>query len=127
MAAWIVHEKLIVGVTGQRSFLISESVSLTFLRFVGDSLLQKKVHKDLLESLDTRITRTRNFLEFFKPGINYHVVPINDVYGPTAVDHYIQALVVSKETLGGASSSTCIPLVKHSIISAENCVSRQIT
>lgn len=44
-------------------------------------------------------------MEFFKPGLVYDIVPIQDVYGPTAVDPNIQALVVSKETLSGASAS----------------------
>ena len=45
-------------------------------------------------------------MEFFKPGLVYDIVPIDDVYGPTAVDPNIQALVVSRETLAGASAST---------------------
>ena len=50
------------------------------------------------------------FLTSFKPGLEYHIVPIRDVYGPTAVDPNIQALVVSKETLsGGAASRLILP------------------
>ncbi|KAI5124568.1 hypothetical protein M0805_003088 [Coniferiporia weirii] len=85
MAAWISHEKVIVGVT-------------------DDKLLQKKSNKEVLEVLDIRIRRVREFMEFFKPGLFYDVVTIEDVYGPTAVDPNIQALVVSKETLAGASA-----------------------
>ena len=59
-----------------------------------------------MEPLDVRIERTRKFLEFFRPGLVYDFVPIDDVYGPTAVDANIHALVVSKETLGGAAAST---------------------
>jgi len=43
-------------------------------------------------------------LELFKPGLEYDIVPIKDVYGPTAWDPNIQALVVSKETLKGADA-----------------------
>ncbi|THH07294.1 hypothetical protein EW145_g3475 [Phellinidium pouzarii] len=85
MAAWIAHEKVIVGVT-------------------DDKLLQKKSNKEVLESLAVRIERVYHFMEFFNPGLIYDIVPIDDVYGPTAVDPNIQALVVSKETLGGASA-----------------------
>ncbi|KAL5533106.1 hypothetical protein ACEPAF_4882 [Sanghuangporus sanghuang] len=85
MAAWIANEKVIIGVT-------------------GDKLLQNKSNKEVLESLEVRMERVRRFMEFFKPGLVYDVVPIDDVYGPTAVDPNIQALVVSKETLAGASA-----------------------
>ena len=52
----------------------------------------------------------RSFLATFKPSLEYHIVPIQDVYGPTAVDPNIQALVVSKETLsGGAASQFILP------------------
>lgn len=63
----------------------------------------------VLEGISVRMQRVRSFLELFKPGLHYETVPINDVYGPTAWDPNIQALVVSKETLSGASSSRCIP------------------
>ena len=68
-------------------------------------LLVKKAHKDLLEGLSTRCDAVRNFLQLFKPGLIYEIVALTDVYGPTGWDPNIQALVVSKETLPGATSS----------------------
>ncbi|OJT09123.1 Phosphopantetheine adenylyltransferase [Trametes pubescens] len=85
MGAWIARRKLIVGIT-------------------GDALLGKKEHRSVLEPLPVRTARTRTFLELFRPGIVHDLVPINDVFGPTGWDADIQALVVSKETLSGASS-----------------------
>ncbi|KAF5358168.1 hypothetical protein D9756_001334 [Leucocoprinus leucothites] len=84
MAAWITSEKLIVGVT-------------------DDALLQNKVNKHVMEDISQRSNRVRGFLTFFKPDLVYNIVSINNVYGPTAWDPNIQALVVSKETLGGAA------------------------
>ncbi|KAI1794619.1 Nucleotidylyl transferase [Ganoderma leucocontextum] len=85
MGAWIAKEKLIVGIT-------------------DDSLLGKKLWKEVLEPLSVRTDRTRAFLELFKPGVEYFLTPLNDVYGPTGWDPNVQALVVSKETLSGAES-----------------------
>ncbi|TDL27410.1 Nucleotidylyl transferase [Rickenella mellea] len=85
MAAWIASEKIIVGVT-------------------DDALLGKKSNKEVMEKLPVRIDRVRQFLALFKPGLEYEIVPITDVYGPTGWDPNIQALVVSKETLNGASA-----------------------
>jgi phosphopantetheine adenylyltransferase len=59
-----------------------------------------------MENFAQRSKRVRAFLEFFKPSLVYDIVPINDVYGPTGWDPNIQALVVSRETLGGATEST---------------------
>jgi len=85
MAAWIADEKLIVGVT-------------------DDTLLTKKDNRDVLESLPERIRNVRLFLEIFKPSLVCDIVPIHDVYGPTATDTNIQALVVSKETASGGKA-----------------------
>jgi len=85
MGAWIARDKLIVGVT-------------------DDTLLKNKSFKEVLEPIAVRTARVRGFLELFKPGLYYDVVAISDVYGPTAWDPAIQALVVSKETLPGAAS-----------------------
>lgn len=42
----------------------------------------------------------------FRPDLEYELALLQDVYGPTAADPDIQALVVSKETLSGAAAST---------------------
>ena len=70
-----------------------------------DKLLRSKSNQEVLENLPTRINRVRRFLETFKPGLQYHLVPLDDVAGPTGVDPNIQALVVSKETINGADAS----------------------
>jgi pantetheine-phosphate adenylyltransferase len=46
-------------------------------------------------------------MELFKPRLVYDIVPIHDVYGPTATDPNIQALVVSKETASGGKAGKC--------------------
>ncbi|OBZ69225.1 Phosphopantetheine adenylyltransferase [Grifola frondosa] len=85
MGAWIARDKLIVGIT-------------------DDALLVNKAHREVLEPLPVRTARVRAFLELFRPGVFYDLVPISDVYGPTGWDPNVQALVVSRETLPGASS-----------------------
>jgi phosphopantetheine adenylyltransferase len=58
----------------------------------------------VLESLSERMRSVRQFLEMFKPSLVYEIVPIHDVYGPTAADPNIQALVVSMETASGGKA-----------------------
>lgn len=62
-----------------------------------------------MEPLSVRVEKVRAFLRFFKPGLEYDIVPISDVYGPTGWDPDIQALVVSGETLGGAEAGMFFP------------------
>ncbi|KAG2158463.1 uncharacterized protein EDB93DRAFT_671313 [Suillus bovinus] len=85
MAAWIASSKVIIGIT-------------------DDELLKNKSNKHVLQSMTVRIERTRSFLQFFRPDLEYEFVAIRDVYGPTGWDPNIQALVVSVETLAGAES-----------------------
>ena len=75
-----------------------------------DPLLVKKAFREVLEGIDIRIAAVREFLELFKRGMEYDIVPIVDVYGPTASDPNIQALIVSKETVSGANSSKLIQI-----------------
>lgn len=86
MGAWITSRKIIVGVT-------------------DDALLVNKSDRTILEPLDQRIARVRGFLSLVRPDIEYEIVPIDDVYGPTGWDPDVQGLVVSKETLNGAEAS----------------------
>ena len=71
-----------------------------------DALLQKKANKDVMQSIDVRMAVAKAFLQLFRPQVQYEMVPITDVYGPTGWEPNIQALVVSKETLPGAEAST---------------------
>ncbi|KAH7889630.1 hypothetical protein F5I97DRAFT_1845899 [Phlebopus sp. FC_14] len=85
MAAWITEVKLIVGLTDEK-------------------LLKNKSNRHVMESTSTRMEKTRSFLQLFRIDLEYDLVPIRDVYGPTGWDPNIQALVVSKETLSGAAA-----------------------
>ncbi|CDR48233.1 hypothetical protein NBRC10512_007101 [Rhodotorula toruloides] len=108
MACSITSQKLIVGVS-------------------DDALLKNKKHRDLLEPLDVRIRNVESFVALIRPEIQCECVPLQDVYGPTANDPSIQALVVSDETKAGGDTINklrtsrslppldvwCISLVAH--------------
>ena len=68
----------------------------------------KKANKHIIKSYTDRVDRVRAFLTSFKPNLEYDIVVLKDVCGPTAVDPDIQGLVVSKETLSGAAASLFI-------------------
>ena len=69
-----------------------------------------KANKHLLEDFSVRSEQVKKFLKLFKPSIILDITPIVDVYGPTKYDPNIQALVVSKETIVGAETSTSLTL-----------------
>lgn len=77
------------------------------------ALLTKKSHAAQLEPISTRLDRVLAFSQFFKPGLEtYDVVPIQDVYGPTATERDVQALVLSRETVaGGEAGSFILPFL----------------
>ncbi|GJJ68990.1 pantetheine-phosphate adenylyltransferase [Entomortierella parvispora] len=85
MTAWIASKRVVCGVT-------------------DDSMLQSKKYKEELESLNTRVDAVKRFLRAFKRSLVIEVVPIHDIYGPTATDTNIQAIMVSKETLKGGEA-----------------------
>lgn len=101
------------------------------LDLTDDALLGKKQFREYLESIEERIGNVEKFIELVRPTIRHQVVPLQvslsktrltilrlilfvivlsfvlqDVYGPTATDPDIQALVVSLETASGGSAST---------------------
>lgn len=77
-------------------------------QLADDALLTKKDNRDVLENLPERMQGVHRFMELFKPSLVYDIVPIHDVYGPTATDPNIQALVVSKETASGGRAGKCL-------------------
>ncbi|KAI9556300.1 hypothetical protein GHT06_018874 [Daphnia sinensis] len=56
---------------------------------------------ELIEPCQTRIKKLQEFLVDVEPRLQYKVVPITDLYGPTADDPALQLLVVSEETQKG--------------------------
>ncbi|GAA5980058.1 hypothetical protein JCM11641_008273 [Rhodosporidiobolus odoratus] len=85
MACAIATEKIIVGVS-------------------DDDLLINKKHRQYLQPLSQRISAIQGFIELVRPSLQHDVVPLQDVYGPTAHDPEIEALVVSEETRSGGDT-----------------------
>ncbi|SCZ89049.1 BZ3500_MvSof-1268-A1-R1_Chr1-1g00919 [Microbotryum saponariae] len=110
LAASLALRKLIVGVTGGVSFfhivLLGKEVVLIQNRATraDTQLLTTKKYHQFLEPIEQRIQTTRDFLEWVRPGIEHHIVPIQDPYGPTATEADIQAIVVSEETRAGGQA-----------------------
>lgn len=85
--------------------LSSQRISLTAATTDADeALLQKKKHRDLLQSLESRTVLVHRFLSFLAPNLKLSLPPLQDVFGPTITDASISALVVSRETLQGADA-----------------------
>lgn len=65
-------------------------------------LLASKVLPELIKPVSARVSDVKGFLADVKAGIEHDVVPITDVYGPTAWDEKLECIVVSPETARGA-------------------------
>lgn len=104
MAAWIASHRLIVGIT-------------------DDQLLINKQHANRLQSLPERKQAVHDFLQRVGPlDLLLETPTLTDVYGPTAHDPHIDALLVSKETLPGAHaidtirSQNSLPPLHHYVV-----------
>ena len=99
MTAFITSRKLICGITGicLRNF---RSTPLT----IDDALLKNKKFAEVLEPLSIRTQAVREFLNLIALNLELDLVPIQDVYGPTAFDPEISGLVISEETRSGAQT-----------------------
>jgi len=106
MAVCITAERLIVGLTSQ---LLDEycyqEIWLTSLRLPADEMLKSKAHAEYLEAFDVRSSHLNAFLLDLDRTLQYQVVALKDVYGPTASDREISALVVSRESAAGGQAS----------------------
>jgi phosphopantetheine adenylyltransferase len=78
---------------------------LTIPRATADEMLKSKSHADYLESFDERSAHLHSFLVDLDHSLEYQVVALKDVYGPTASDRDISALVVSRESAAGGQAS----------------------
>lgn len=48
---------------------------------------------ELIEPCSIRMEKVQNFLEEVEPSLEYHIVPINDMFGPTKDDPTFQVCV----------------------------------
>lgn len=85
--------------------LLSESVLRCNKRLTigvcNDSILNSKTLPEFIDDCDMRIAGIKDFLFDVQPHLEYNIVPINDIYGPTKEDASLQMIVVSKETVRG--------------------------
>ncbi|KAF1329737.1 Cytidylyltransferase, partial [Globisporangium splendens] len=89
LAAGICARKMIIGVT-------------------ADAMLTKKSHAELIEPLEKRKRNVRDYVAFLKPHLVLDIVTIDDAYGPAIVIPEAAAIVVSTETILGASKINTI-------------------
>ncbi|XP_026761829.1 bifunctional coenzyme A synthase isoform X1 [Galleria mellonella] len=66
------------------------------------NMIQSKKLWELIEPIENRIKAVVDFLTDINPDLEYNVVPIRDLYGPTKDDPRYQLIVVSEETARGA-------------------------
>ena len=85
--------------------LLTQSALLARRRIVvgmsSGSMLSSKVLPELIKPIDVRVADIQAYLTDVKPWIKHEVVPITDIYGPTAWDNDLECLVVSPETVRG--------------------------
>ncbi|XP_047533550.1 bifunctional coenzyme A synthase isoform X1 [Vanessa atalanta] len=66
------------------------------------NMIQSKILWELIEPVEQRIKAVLDFLTDVNPELEYNVLPIQDLYGPTKHDARLQLIVVSEETIRGA-------------------------
>ncbi|PWN35711.1 WD40 repeat-like protein [Meira miltonrushii] len=110
------HEAIALGGTFDHlhvghKILLSMGCLLATRRIVvgvtGESMLAKKKHAELLESIQTRLDRVALFMNAFCNAIGrtelfHDIVILKDVAGPPGSDPNITALLFTDETVGGA-------------------------
>lgn len=90
--------------TGHRLLLTQSALIANRRLLVGVAdgpLLKSKVLPELIKPVDVRVTEVKGLLDDVKPSIVHDVVPITDVYGPTAWDESLECLVVTPDTARG--------------------------
>lgn len=66
------------------------------------NMIKNKFLWELIAPINDRIKGVRDHLTSVNPDLEYQVVAINDIYGPTIQEEDLDCIVVSKETVRGA-------------------------
>ncbi|KAL1494410.1 hypothetical protein ABEB36_010013 [Hypothenemus hampei] len=66
-----------------------------------ENMTHSKLLWELIEDVDTRITKLENFVKDICPELTYNICKISDPYGPAIVDETMSMIVVSEETVRG--------------------------
>ncbi|XP_050438514.1 bifunctional coenzyme A synthase-like [Adelges cooleyi] len=104
------YENVVLGGTfdrlhkGHKILLSTAALKCTKKLTVGvtdTSMLKSKKLWELIEPCEIRIKNVKGFLKDIDPTLEYDVLPIYDIYGPTIHDSTFQMIVVSEETTKG--------------------------
>uniref|UniRef100_A0A069DV06 Bifunctional coenzyme A synthase n=1 Tax=Panstrongylus megistus TaxID=65343 RepID=A0A069DV06_9HEMI len=126
-----IYDNVVLGGTFDRlhaghKILLSEAVlrcskKLT-VGVTNTEMLKTKKLWELIEPCDIRMNNVKDFLEDVEPTLEYNVVAIGDMFGPTKDDPTFQLLVVSSETVRGGDKVNEVrmekglkPLIVHSV------------
>lgn len=92
------HKRLLTAAAA----VMQEGGALT-IGVTSDKYLAKKSKsfQELIEPVQVRIARVREFLDFIRPGHDAAIVPIDDAAGPTITDPSFEAIVGSSESMAG--------------------------
>ncbi|XP_076245158.1 bifunctional Phosphopantetheine adenylyltransferase - Dephospho-CoA kinase [Calliopsis andreniformis] len=105
-----IYKNVVLGGTfdrihnGHKIFLSEAVLRCTEKLTVGvtdTNMLHGKLLWELIEPCSNRIQNIIDFLEDIDSTLEYNVVPINDMYGPTKDDPTFEMIVVSEETKRG--------------------------
>lgn len=126
-----VYDSVVIGGTFDRlhsghKILLSEAIlrcrKILTVGITDTPMLETKKLWELIEPCSVRMENVRNFLEEIEPSLEYHIVPINDMFGPTKDDPTFQMIVVSSETVRGGDKINEVrranglkPLQVHSV------------
>ncbi|XP_072949345.1 bifunctional coenzyme A synthase isoform X2 [Epargyreus clarus] len=66
------------------------------------NMIQSKILWELVEPVEDRMKAVYEFLTDINPDLEYNIVPLHDMYGPTKDDPRFQLIIVSEETIRGA-------------------------
>jgi len=104
------YSEVVVGGTFDKlhaghKILISISCLLTNKKIIcgvaDKALLKHKKYDKLIDDNYHRCQEVTKFINLFKSGLEVHVTPISDIYGPSVAEPGLQAIIVSHETKRG--------------------------